>query len=64
MTRSRRTGAITFGGLVGRLEVLRVTCSKCPRAGQYSLAADCPLRARAATWDLCGARFLDLPAVM
>jgi hypothetical protein len=33
----RRTGAITLGHLVGRLEILRVTCSKCDRSGQYSV---------------------------
>jgi hypothetical protein len=37
MTRPR-SGAITLGDLAGRLEVLRVVCSKCDRAGQYSVA--------------------------
>jgi hypothetical protein len=65
--------------------VLRVTCSKCGRAGQYSVArlierhgvnaglpdwrdsitADCPRRGKhGVVWDLCGAHFPDLPAVM
>jgi hypothetical protein len=81
----RRSGAITFGDLAGRLETLRVVCSKCSRAGQYSvaklierhgpdmglpdfrdtIAADCPRRARPGTvWDLCGAPYPDLPAVV
>ena len=83
-TLQRRSGAITFGDLRGRLEVLRVTCSKCDRAGRYSVArlielhgadaglpdwkdgltADCPLHAKPAVWNLCGARFPDLNAAM
>jgi hypothetical protein len=31
-------GAITFGDLAGRMDMLRVACSKCERAGQYSVA--------------------------
>ena len=34
----RRSGSITFGDLDGRLDVLRVTCSKCDRVGRYSVA--------------------------
>jgi hypothetical protein len=34
----RRHGAITFGDLVGRIDVLRVACSKCERVGQYRVA--------------------------
>jgi hypothetical protein len=34
----RRSGAITLGDLAGQLEVLRVACSKCDRAGQYHMA--------------------------
>jgi hypothetical protein len=30
-----RDGAITFGDLVGKLEVLRVACDSCGRAGSY-----------------------------
>jgi hypothetical protein len=30
-------GAITLGDLRGRLEVLRVACRKCDRAGRYSV---------------------------
>jgi hypothetical protein len=76
---------VTLGDLAGRLEMLRVSCSKCDRKGQYHVAAlierqgaglglpdwtdqltaDCPRRARpGATWDLCGACFPDLPAVV
>jgi hypothetical protein len=28
----------TFGDIEGKLEVLRVECSKCPRKGRYSVA--------------------------
>jgi hypothetical protein len=30
-----RDGAITFRDIVGKLEVLRITCEKCGRRGQY-----------------------------
>jgi len=33
-----RDGAIIFSDLIGKLEVLRVTCDKCGRDGQYPLA--------------------------
>ncbi len=32
-----RDGAIVFGDLIGKLDVLRVTCAKCERAGRYRL---------------------------
>lgn len=32
-----RNNATTFGDLVGKLGVLRVSCTKCDRAGQYRL---------------------------
>jgi len=32
-----RDGAIIFGDLVGKLPVVRVTCTKCPRHGAYIL---------------------------
>jgi hypothetical protein len=31
-------GAIVFGDLIGKLEVLRVTCEKCGRDGRYIVA--------------------------
>jgi hypothetical protein len=37
-TPMRRAGAITLGDLAGRLQVLRVACRKCERAGRYSVA--------------------------
>jgi hypothetical protein len=37
LPRERRAGAITFSDLQGRMEVLRVACSKCERMGQYSV---------------------------
>jgi len=30
-----RDGSVTFGDLIGKLDVLRVTCGKCERAGLY-----------------------------
>ncbi len=32
-----RDGAIIFGDLMGKLDVLRVTCDKCGRTGSYRL---------------------------
>jgi hypothetical protein len=32
-----RDGAIIFSDLIGKLEVLRVACAKCGRAGRYRL---------------------------
>jgi hypothetical protein len=32
-----RGGAITFRDIVGKLTVLRITCVKCGRSGQYRL---------------------------
>ena len=32
-----RDGAIIFSDLIGKLDVLRVVCSKCQRSGQYQL---------------------------
>jgi hypothetical protein len=33
-----RDGAIIFGDLIGKLDMLRVECGKCGRAGRYRLA--------------------------
>ena len=33
-----RDGAIIFSDLIGKIEVLRVTCEKCGRDGRYILA--------------------------
>jgi hypothetical protein len=33
-----RDGAIIFSDLTGRLDVLRVACDKCGRAGRYRLS--------------------------
>jgi hypothetical protein len=30
-----RDGAIIFGDLIGKLDVLNVACDKCERAGRY-----------------------------
>ena len=32
-----RDGAIVFGDLIGKLDVLNVACDKCSRAGRYRL---------------------------
>jgi len=32
-----RDGAITFGDLVGKLDLLVVECAKCGRAGRYAV---------------------------
>ncbi len=32
-----RDGAIIFGDLTGKLDVVRVACDKCARAGRYRL---------------------------
>jgi hypothetical protein len=32
-----RDGAIIFSDLIGKLDVLRVACAKCGRAGRYRL---------------------------
>jgi len=32
-----RDGSITFGDLLGKLDVLRVECGKCGRSGRYSV---------------------------
>jgi hypothetical protein len=41
-----RDGAIIFGDLIGRLDVLRVACDKCGRAGHYPLARLIKARSR------------------
>jgi len=33
-----RDGAIIFGDLVGKLDLLRIECAKCGRSGRYRLA--------------------------
>ncbi len=33
-----RDGAIVFGDLIGKLDVLRIECPKCGRSGRYRLA--------------------------
>ena len=33
-----RDGAIIFGDLIGKLDVLRVACDKCGRVGSYRVA--------------------------
>jgi hypothetical protein len=33
-----RDGAIVFGDLIGKLDVLRVECAKCGGSGRYRLA--------------------------
>jgi len=33
-----RDGAIIFGDLIGKLDMLRIECPKCGRSGRYRLA--------------------------
>ena len=33
-----RDGAIIFGDLIGKLDLLRIECPKCGRSGRYRLA--------------------------
>jgi hypothetical protein len=33
-----RDGAIIFGDLIGKLDMLRIECAKCGRSGRYRLA--------------------------
>src|SRR5215469_833309 len=33
-----RDGAINFGDLIGKLDMLRIECAKCGRSGRYRLA--------------------------
>jgi hypothetical protein len=33
----RRDGSITFSDMVGKLDMLRVTCAKCGRKGRYNV---------------------------
>src|SRR6266545_1764874 len=38
VTTMPRDGAIVFGDLIGKLDVLRIECPKCGRSGRYRLA--------------------------
>jgi len=38
LTLMPRDGAIIFGDLIGKLDVLRVACDKCEREGRYAVA--------------------------
>jgi hypothetical protein len=44
-----RDGAIIFGDLIGKLDVLAVACDKCGRAGRYPLKRLIDDRGRNAT---------------
>jgi hypothetical protein len=68
-----RDGAITFRNIVGKLTVLRITCDKCGRSGQYRvdrLIMRYGIDAKLFDWsdeimnDQCGARCPDLPKVV
>ena len=65
-----RDGALTFGDLDGKLDVLRVACRECDRRGRYPVAKlierhgrDAKLvdwnrrLCKAGLMDLCGAHF-------
>jgi hypothetical protein len=49
-----RDGAITFRDIVGKLVVLRITCDKCGRSGQYRvdrLTMRCGIEAKLFDWS-------------
>jgi hypothetical protein len=60
----------TIGGLVGKLDVLRLECPTCGRQGRYHVArllaelgagtADCPQKNQAGVTRACGAVMPDL----
>jgi hypothetical protein len=48
-----RDGAIIFGDLIGKLDVLRVSCTKCERNGSYRLnrlIEDCRQDVKVVDW--------------
>ena len=45
-----RDGAIIFGDLIGKLDVLEVACDKCGREGRYALARLIEQRRRDASY--------------
>jgi hypothetical protein len=47
-----RDGALTFGGLNGKLDVLRVACRKCDRSGQYRMARLIERYGRVSKWSI------------
>jgi hypothetical protein len=47
-------GAIIFSDLIGKLDVLRVACDKCGRAGRYRLARLIDQRGRDGPEKLAG----------
>jgi hypothetical protein len=72
-----RDGAITFRDIAGKLAVLRVTCDKCGRSGQYrvdrlimrdGIDAELfdwdPRKVAQNKYDPCGARRTDLSKVV
>lgn len=48
-----RDGAIIFSDLIGKLDVLRVACAKCSRAGRYRLDSliECPEKCRCSIFE-------------
>jgi hypothetical protein len=55
----------TIGGLVGKLDVLRIECPTCGRQGRYpdwlsARTADCPQKNQAGVTRACGAVMPDL----
>ena len=55
-------GAITFGDLVGKLDMLRVACEKCGRKGRYAVARLIEQRGREAkVLDLLAEITADCP---
>lgn len=57
-----RDGAIIFSDLIGKLDVLRVACSKCGRDGRYALSRLIDKRGRdAKIIDWLGELTVDCP---
>lgn len=57
-----RDGAIIFGDLIGKLDVLRVACDKCARKGRYSITRLIEQRGRdAKVLDLLAEITADCP---
>ena len=57
-----RDGAIIFGGLISKLDVLHVACDKCVRKGRYAIARLIEQRGRdAKVLDLLAEITADCP---
>jgi hypothetical protein len=55
-----RDGAIIFSDLIGKLDVLRVTCEKCGRDGRYRLCRLLDERGREAACPIGSTKLLAI----